>query len=304
MNPISNDLISYINSQNSEKFIHETLQNKQRCQEILQTISKDPTQKIICISSGGTSIPLEKNTVRMIENFSTGQRGALSAEYFLKNGFFVIYLYRTSSKYPFLWKYSMKDVFEKFDVNSSSIKVETFVEDFNDYSKYKGKLLAFEYCTLMEYLSMTFMIAELFRDFCIKGNTIFYLAAAVSDFYIPIEIMSTHKIQSKEFAGGSKICIELENVPKTLGLLKEITPNTKFVSFKLETDENILSQKVQESFVKYKMDAIIGNILEKRRREIFIYTKNHVEKLEIKEGENQWIEEILVNSLIEVLWKN
>jgi phosphopantothenate---cysteine ligase (ATP) len=39
------------------------------------------------VTSGGTSVPLEKNTVRSIENFSTGRRGALSAEYFLKMGF-------------------------------------------------------------------------------------------------------------------------------------------------------------------------------------------------------------------------
>jgi phosphopantothenate-cysteine ligase len=36
--------------------------------------------RIVCITSGGTSIPLEKNTVRSVENFSAGQRGANSAE--------------------------------------------------------------------------------------------------------------------------------------------------------------------------------------------------------------------------------
>ena len=33
------------------------------------------------ITSGGTTVPLEKNTVRFIDNFSTGTRGATSAEY-------------------------------------------------------------------------------------------------------------------------------------------------------------------------------------------------------------------------------
>ena len=36
------------------------------------------------VTSGGTSVPLEKNTVRSLENFSGGMRGALSAEQFLK----------------------------------------------------------------------------------------------------------------------------------------------------------------------------------------------------------------------------
>ena len=40
--------------------------------------------KLIIVTSGGTSVPLEKNTVRSVENFSTGTRGALSTEQFLK----------------------------------------------------------------------------------------------------------------------------------------------------------------------------------------------------------------------------
>lgn len=35
---------------------------------------------VVCITSGGTATPLELNTVRSIENFSSGRRGALCAE--------------------------------------------------------------------------------------------------------------------------------------------------------------------------------------------------------------------------------
>lgn len=40
----------------------------------------DKNRPMILVTSGGTSVPLEKNTVRSIENFSTGKRGAASAE--------------------------------------------------------------------------------------------------------------------------------------------------------------------------------------------------------------------------------
>lgn len=63
-------------------------------------------------------MPFEKHTVRFIDNFSTGARGATSAEfpncssvtsrYFLKEGYFVIFLYREGSKRPFQ---SMIDAF-------------------------------------------------------------------------------------------------------------------------------------------------------------------------------------------------
>lgn len=37
--------------------------------------------KIVLVTSGGTVVPLERQTVRYLDNFSTGSRGAFSAEY-------------------------------------------------------------------------------------------------------------------------------------------------------------------------------------------------------------------------------
>ena len=59
---------------------------------------------VVLVTSGGTSVPLEKNTVRSVENFSTGQRGSLSVEHFLKhsNEIKVIYFHRRGNcKLPF-----------------------------------------------------------------------------------------------------------------------------------------------------------------------------------------------------------
>ena len=39
---------------------------------------------IVCVTSGGTTVPLERHCVRFIDNFSGGTRGALSAENFLE----------------------------------------------------------------------------------------------------------------------------------------------------------------------------------------------------------------------------
>jgi len=36
---------------------------------------------VLCWQSGGTIVPLESRTVRYIDNFSVGTRGAVSAEY-------------------------------------------------------------------------------------------------------------------------------------------------------------------------------------------------------------------------------
>ena len=52
-------------------------------------------QRVILVTSGGTTIPFEKNTVRFIDNFSQGTRGSASTEYFLSDKeCSVIFLYR------------------------------------------------------------------------------------------------------------------------------------------------------------------------------------------------------------------
>lgn len=35
---------------------------------------------VAVVTAGGTTVPLERNTVRFLDNFSTGARGAASAE--------------------------------------------------------------------------------------------------------------------------------------------------------------------------------------------------------------------------------
>lgn len=39
------------------------------------------SKRIVCVTSGGTTVPLEQRCVRFIDNFSSGHRGATSTEY-------------------------------------------------------------------------------------------------------------------------------------------------------------------------------------------------------------------------------
>lgn len=75
-----------------------------------------------------------------------------------------------------------------------------------------------------------------------KSNTTFlYL---FNRFFQP-----THKIQS----GGAAPNIQLQLVPKLLAPLVSLwVPHAFVVSFKLETDENILITKAREALNKYK----------------------------------------------------
>lgn len=54
----------------------------------------DQSSRVVMVSSGGTTVPLEQLTVRFVDNFSSGTRGAASTEYFLERDYPVIFLYR------------------------------------------------------------------------------------------------------------------------------------------------------------------------------------------------------------------
>jgi len=73
------------------------------------------------------------------------------------------------------------------------------------------------------------------------------------------------------------------------------------ITFKLETDEEILSKKVNEAFSSYSSDFIIGNLLQNRFFEIYIFEKNgESERITIDQATsgNGKIEKLLVEGII------
>eukprot|EP00300_Choanocystis_sp_HF-7_P001228 c10991_g1_i2.p1 GENE.c10991_g1_i2~~c10991_g1_i2.p1 ORF type:complete len:136 (-),score=38.91 c10991_g1_i2:23-430(-) len=70
--------------------------------------------------------------------------------------------------------------------------------------------------------------------------------------------MATDKIQSSQ----NGLALQLQNVPKILGLIKqEWAPNAMLVSFKLETNSNILLAKAAGAIHKYQVDLVVANRL-------------------------------------------
>jgi len=233
-------------------------------------------KRIVCVTSGGTTVPLEKNTVRFLDNFSTGTRGAVSAEQFLAQGYAVIYLHRTTCEQPFarsLKKFS-EGLLDNLTLQSPGYfggtpGTTTFTAA-NVTPEMKlalrqhaavaqaGTLLKLPFVTITDYL---FLLRSAALALAPAGRGgMMYLAAAVSDFYIPAQQMATHKIQSSIGA----LDIHLDGVPKMLGQLKEWAPSLLSISFKLETDEAILLKKARGAIAKYGMGCVVANILHTR----------------------------------------
>ncbi|KAF2270805.1 phosphopantothenate-cysteine ligase [Lojkania enalia] len=262
----------------------------------------DDGRRVVLVTSGGTTVPLESQTVRYIDNFSAGTRGATSAEYFLEHGYAVIFLHRQFSLLPYSRHYShnTRSFLDFMKEDNGRVVVDEQHQDemlrvLRQYDEVKraGKLLILSFITITEYLWDLREVAKLMQP--LGPRAMFYLAAAVSDFFVPHDRMVEHKIQSSEefsqSAGsnngkppaarteGRSLIIDLEPVPKFLKQLVDgWAPEGMIVSFKLETDPSMLVKKAQYSLEKYAHHLVIGNLLATRKWEVVFVSAMEGEK--------------------------
>ncbi|KAL4941649.1 hypothetical protein BDV06DRAFT_194068 [Aspergillus oleicola] len=275
----------------------------------------ESNRRVVLVTSGGTTVPLENQTVRFIDNFSAGTRGATSAEYFLQQGYAVIFLHRQFSLLPYSRHYSHStncflDFMDEASPSNASdsdhghiVVRNEYQDEMRDvlrkyrYAKQNNRLLLLPFTTVSEYLFELRMLANAMNP--LGPNALFYLAAAVSDFFIPRDRMAEHKIQSSEipkefsnndeaveaddiYTGGfeqkqessKKLVINLDPVPKFLHQLVDgwSPEGSMIVSFKLETDPSLLVYKAQTALQRYAHHLVIGNLLSTRKWEVVFVT--------------------------------
>lgn len=217
--------------------------------------------------------PLRLASVRFLDNFSAGTRGATSAEYFLKAGYAVIFMHRQFSLQPFSRHYSHSthpfldflDVDDAENIHVKPAERPQLIEVLKTYKQVQkaGLLHSLTFVTVNDYLWLLRAISK--ELYPMGRNAMFYLAAAVSDFFLPRQKMSEHKIQS----GKGSLHIEMDQVPKILKpLVEEWTKEGYIVSFKLETDDALLIPKARAALARYGHQVVIGNELHTRKYQV------------------------------------
>lgn len=276
---------------------------------------------IVLVSSGGTACDLEVNSVRCLDNFSTGLRGAVCVEEFLKRGYAVVHLWRAGSASPFArvltQSLGITPANHSINIDSLGLLFATDIDQEEEYVKTvlqqdpflsepaenfdasppapsardeihlhrsiqhstrlrralseraivlnEGRLLTIPFRTVEEYLCRLELASQSLND-C-QSLVLFFLAAAVSDYYVPRAERSLHKIQSNE----QELTLRLQPVPKTIGLLRRCwAPYGFVVSFKLETDPTVLRQKAERAVGRYGCHLVVGNLLQSRHDKVWI----------------------------------
>lgn len=277
-------------------------------------------RRVVLITSGGTTVPLEKQTVRFIDNFSAGTRGATSAEYFLKEGYAVIFLHREFSLVPYARHYSHATTGSYLDfleedgqggIRSREDVREKMAEVLRAYrhARDESLLLTIPFVTIGDYLHELRAISRLMAPLGPRG--LLYLAAAVSDFFVPSDRMAEHKIQSTDISKKPKddeefdnfdnapqaprskrLVIDLDPVPKFLkNLVDGWAPQGMITSYKLETDPSILVHKARTSLQRYQHHLVIGNLLATRKWEVVFVSPGRDDDWLRVEKKGGWTEE-------------
>ncbi|THG20331.1 hypothetical protein TEA_009562 [Camellia sinensis var. sinensis] len=244
-------------------------------------IRGEGTGRVVCVTSGGTTVPLEKRCVRYIDNFSSGHRGAASTEYFLKAGYSVIFLYRRGSCQPFCGSLPEDPLLECFEVSE-----ELNIQVHQSHSEAVKRAIG-EHCVAVEgglLLKLPF-------------TTIFeYLQNLVLDIFW------------WRFMKTCCLCLELKEVENschgnwdrhyvlTLGYIHL----SLSLSLQLETDSNILLQKADMALKKYKMHVVVANELSTRKEKVVVVTSS--EKISVLRDSTEAdadIENPLIKLLVE-----
>jgi phosphopantothenate-cysteine ligase len=308
---------------------------------------------IALVTSGGTVADLEKRSVRCLENFSTGLRGAISVEELLKRGYAVIHLWRIGSASPYgrllsqgmglaaanqgITMASLGKLFATGDLEEDQEDqlVQSVLDDAHNSDPWlsestfvpgsssanttssgsktpkqsnakrsamqggiqlhrrivhsstlrtalverqaaleDGRILTIPFRSVEEYLAKLQLASTSLRDN--QALAMIFLAAAVSDFYVPPSERSTHKIQSRDLKDG--MTLRLSPVPKVMGLISsQWAPDAFVCSFKLETDKEILRKKAESAVEKYGCHMVICNILETRYDEVWILSPSDMQ---------------------------
>ncbi|KAJ1846492.1 hypothetical protein LPJ57_009009, partial [Coemansia sp. RSA 486] len=89
-------------------------------------------------------------------------------------------------------------------------------------------------------------------------------------------------------SGDGDLTLRMNQVPKFLSpLVKKWAPECFVVSFKLETDPDLLGPKARHALNKYGHQVVIANMLDTRKWQVWLFTREESEPHVIQISKDQ-----------------
>lgn len=199
----------------------------------------------IFITSGGTKIPIDR--VRNISNMSKGTFGAKIAYELLTLGHEVFFFKAEGSASP---------VAVTMDLAHNGWTPKTLQTWYDDRSKLMSRYCQADYSSFDDYA------AGLKKFLTEEEPDVILLAAAVSDYGVENFVDGKVRSRTDDFQ------IKLKPLPKLIGKIKQWSPRSKLVGFKLLVDstEEELITAARKSISDNGCDMVVANDLSDMRK--------------------------------------
>lgn len=113
---------------------------------------------------------MEHNTVRFVDNFSGGNRGAASTEYFLDNGYAVIFMHRLKSLEPFTRHFNGQKFMDMLDLNDKGPHMTITGESCFSYWTWWSQLILIYYLVIYLVFYNHWWVMICFKDLPLVGE--------------------------------------------------------------------------------------------------------------------------------------
>ncbi|XP_037093994.1 phosphopantothenate--cysteine ligase-like isoform X2 [Pollicipes pollicipes] len=268
----------------------------QRLTEFLTLASRDQLL-VALVTSGGTTAPIEQRTVRFLDNFSTGQRGAACVEQLLTRGYAVLLLRRRGSLAPHARHVRPAELLAGLEEGSDGrwtlgeAAARRLAAPAEAARRDGARLMTLLFTSVDEYLALLEAAAGALAP--LGRRLLLLLAAAVSDFQVPAEERVEHKVSG----GDQPLTLHLQPVPKALArLTADWCPAAFVATFKLETDERVLVARARAALARYGHQLVVANLLQTRRQRVTMVTPAAADAVE-RRGDAE-LEEAIVADLV------
>lgn len=234
----------------------------------------------IIVTSGGTEEKIDE--VRKITNNATGKLGSIIAEKLLQNkNVKVFYVCSKTAIRP--EKVLNLEIIETEGVYGLKEAIENLLLD-NQIDFFIHTMAVSDY--MVDYVSTSQMLAEyISQNSDIHKDNIEKINIEKSIIENENRIDASKKISSSE----ENLIIKLKKAPKVISCIKEISPETKLIGFKLlnQVTEEELVRISQNLLKKNRCELVIGNdsksFVNGRHEAIFVTQNGIIDRAETKE---------------------
>ncbi|OQR92318.1 hypothetical protein ACHHYP_03818 [Achlya hypogyna] len=235
-------------------------------------------RRVALVTSGSATVPL--NTQGSMDAVSYGDRGAASAEQFLRAGYAVIFLHRQGSLAPFsrhFQRYIQDNVFMSMCqmddegslvFRSDDADRKAFIAEVLESSQAtSSRLFHLRFTTVQQYLYYLRMAASALEPVGTRG--LILLGASVLDYYVPpssatAAIYSSLNADSMPTSPSRKekdaLTLNLVRTPNLIRKIrKEFAPTAFLVTLKAIEDKNLMHEAAYNDIERWGVDLVVAN---------------------------------------------